>query len=61
MHFDLTPDQRELKETIRDFAQREVAPRAEELDRNAVLRKDGHSPRPDRGDWAGLRAGPGAR
>ena len=40
MHFDLTPDQRELKETIRDFAQREVAPRAEELDRNAVFPTD---------------------
>ncbi|MCC5986359.1 MAG: acyl-CoA dehydrogenase family protein [Pararhodobacter sp.] len=33
MHFELTADQKELKETIRDFAQREVAPKAQELDR----------------------------
>lgn len=33
MHFELSPDQKELKESIRDFAQREVAPRAQELDR----------------------------
>jgi len=35
MNFDLTPEQRELQETIRDFAAREVAPRAETLDREA--------------------------
>jgi len=35
MNFDLTPEQRELQQTIRDFATREVAPRAEELDREA--------------------------
>jgi len=40
MHFDLTPEQRELQETIRDFAQREVAPRAEALDREAVFPTD---------------------
>lgn len=34
MHFDLTPEQKELKQTIHDFAQAEIAPRAEELDRN---------------------------
>lgn len=33
MYFELTPDQKELKESIGDFAQREVAPRAQELDR----------------------------
>ncbi len=37
MHFDLTPEQKELKQTIHDFAQAEIAPRAEELDRNAAF------------------------
>ena len=33
MNFELTPEQKELKESIRAFAQAEIAPRAEELDR----------------------------
>ncbi len=33
MDFDLSDEQRLLRETVRDFATREVAPRAEELDR----------------------------
>lgn len=40
MHFDLTPEQKELKQTIHDFAQAEIAPRAEELDRNAEFPVD---------------------
>ena len=40
MHFELTPDQRELQETIREFAQREIAPRAEALDRDGVFPVD---------------------
>ncbi|GIX13469.1 MAG: acyl-CoA dehydrogenase [Paracoccaceae bacterium] len=40
MNFDLTPEQRELKQTIRDFARREVAPRAEALDREGVFPVD---------------------
>lgn len=35
MHFDLSPEQKELQQTIHDFAQAEIAPRAEELDRKA--------------------------
>src|SRR5579871_4798756 len=33
MNFDLTDEQRLIQQTVRDFAQAEVAPRAEELDR----------------------------
>ncbi len=33
MNFDLSDEQRLLRDTVRDFARREVAPRAEELDR----------------------------
>ncbi|MGR3321156.1 MAG: acyl-CoA dehydrogenase family protein [Pseudooceanicola sp.] len=33
MHFDLSPEQKELQQTIHDFAQAEIAPIAEELDR----------------------------
>ncbi|MEY8843229.1 acyl-CoA dehydrogenase family protein [Cribrihabitans sp. XS_ASV171] len=33
MHFDLSPEQKELQRTIHDFAQAEIAPLAEELDR----------------------------
>jgi len=33
MHFELSPEQAELQETITDFAQAEIAPVAEELDR----------------------------
>jgi alkylation response protein AidB-like acyl-CoA dehydrogenase len=33
MDFDLTDEQRLLRDTVRDFARNEVAPRAEELDR----------------------------
>src|SRR5918994_4624834 len=33
MDFDLTDEQRLLRDTVRDFARREVAPVAEELDR----------------------------
>ncbi|RBI70130.1 acyl-CoA dehydrogenase [Roseovarius sp. TE539] len=33
MHFELSPEQAELQETINDFAQAEIAPVAEELDR----------------------------
>jgi len=40
MHFDLTPEQKELKQTIHDFAQAEIAPRAEELDRNGEFPVD---------------------
>jgi alkylation response protein AidB-like acyl-CoA dehydrogenase len=40
MNFDLTPDQLALQERVRSFAQTEVAPRAEELDRNAVFPTD---------------------
>jgi alkylation response protein AidB-like acyl-CoA dehydrogenase len=35
MHFDLSPEQKELQQTIHDFAQAEIAPIAEELDRKA--------------------------
>ena len=40
MNFDLTPDQKELQQTIRDFAQREIAPRAEALDREGAFPVD---------------------
>ena len=40
MHFELTPDQKDLQQTIRDFAQREIAPRAEALDREGVFPVD---------------------
>ncbi|HEX6619752.1 MAG TPA: acyl-CoA dehydrogenase family protein, partial [Solirubrobacteraceae bacterium] len=33
MHFDLPDDHRLLQETVRDFAEQEVRPVAEELDR----------------------------
>ena len=33
MHFDLPDDHRLLQETVRDFAQQQIAPVAEELDR----------------------------
>lgn len=37
MNFDLTPEQLELQESIRSFAQAEIAPLAEELDSKAVF------------------------
>ncbi|WP_439574760.1 acyl-CoA dehydrogenase family protein [Phreatobacter sp.] len=40
MNFDLTPDQAALKERVHAFAQAEVAPRAEQLDRDAVFPTD---------------------
>ena len=40
MNFDLTPDQIALQERVREFAQEEVAPRAEQLDRDAVFPTD---------------------
>jgi short-chain 2-methylacyl-CoA dehydrogenase len=40
MNFDLTPDQIALQERVREFAQAEVAPRAEQLDRDAVFPTD---------------------
>lgn len=40
MNFDLTPDQEALKERVHSFAQAEIAPRAEELDRNASFPTD---------------------
>ncbi|MDP3546402.1 MAG: acyl-CoA dehydrogenase family protein [Phreatobacter sp.] len=40
MNFDLTPDQVALQERVREFAQAEVAPRAEQLDRDAVFPTD---------------------
>jgi len=40
MNFELTPEQRELQQTIHDFAQREVAPRAEALDREGSFPVD---------------------
>ncbi len=35
MHFDLTPDQKAIRDLVRDFAEREVKPRAAEFDRTA--------------------------
>jgi len=40
LNFDLTPDQIALQEKIREFAQAEIAPRAEQLDREAVFPTD---------------------
>ena len=37
MNFDLTPDQKALQGMVREFAQAEIAPRAEQLDREAVF------------------------
>jgi alkylation response protein AidB-like acyl-CoA dehydrogenase len=37
MNFDLTPDQRQLQARVRDFAQAEVAPIAERLDRDGIF------------------------
>src|SRR6266850_3655744 len=34
VNFDLTPEQEMLRRTVREFAEREIAPRAPELDRN---------------------------
>ena len=40
MDFDLTPSQSELQETIRAFAQAEIAPRAQQLDREGEFPTD---------------------
>ncbi|MBO6837440.1 MAG: acyl-CoA dehydrogenase family protein [Alphaproteobacteria bacterium] len=40
MNFDLTPEQKELKQAIHDFAQAEIAPRAEALDREGEFPVD---------------------
>lgn len=40
MNFDLTPDQKALQASIREFAQAEVAPRAEALDRDGTFPTD---------------------
>lgn len=40
MNFELTPEQKELQQSIREFAQAEIAPRAEELDRNGEFPVD---------------------
>ncbi len=40
MHFDLSPEQKELQQTIHDFAQAEIAPIAEELDRKGEFPVD---------------------
>ncbi|MBX9587739.1 MAG: acyl-CoA dehydrogenase family protein [Hyphomonadaceae bacterium] len=37
MNFDLTPDQKALQERIREFAQAEIAPQAEKLDRDGTF------------------------
>lgn len=37
MNFDLTPDQKALQERIREYAQAEIAPQAEKLDREGVF------------------------
>jgi short/branched chain acyl-CoA dehydrogenase len=37
MNFDLSPDQKQLQARVRDFAQNEVAPVAEKLDRDGVF------------------------
>lgn len=40
MNFDLTDEQKSIRETVRKFAQKEVAPRAEELDRTGEFPYD---------------------
>ena len=40
MDFGLTPDQRELRDRVAEFAQNEIAPRAEALDRDAKFPTD---------------------
>jgi hypothetical protein len=40
LNFDLTPDQIALQEKVREFAQAEIAPRAEQLDRDGVFPTD---------------------
>lgn len=40
MNFELTPEQQELKQAIHDFAQAEIAPRAEQLDREGKFPVD---------------------
>ncbi|MDX5360924.1 MAG: acyl-CoA dehydrogenase family protein [Alphaproteobacteria bacterium] len=40
MDFDLTPDQQALQNNVREFAQAEIAPRAEALDRDGVFPTD---------------------
>jgi alkylation response protein AidB-like acyl-CoA dehydrogenase len=40
MDFNLSEDQRELQQSVADFAQKEVAPRAEQLDRDGVFPTD---------------------
>ncbi|ADZ69509.1 acyl-CoA dehydrogenase family protein [Polymorphum gilvum] len=40
MDFELTPDQKALQANIRDFAQAEIAPHAEQLDRDGVFPTD---------------------
>jgi short/branched chain acyl-CoA dehydrogenase len=40
MNFDLTPDQKALQDRVREFAQAEIAPRAEQLDRDGVFPTD---------------------
>src|SRR5262245_66080882 len=37
MNFDLSPDQQQLQARVRDFAQAEIAPIAEKLDRDGVF------------------------
>jgi len=37
LNFDLTPDQKALQERIREYAQAEIAPQAEKLDREGVF------------------------
>jgi alkylation response protein AidB-like acyl-CoA dehydrogenase len=37
MNFDLSPDQQQLQARVRDFAQAEIAPIAETLDRDGVF------------------------
>jgi alkylation response protein AidB-like acyl-CoA dehydrogenase len=37
MNFDLTPEQRAIRESVREWAQRELAPRAYELDRDGAF------------------------
>src|SRR5437867_2188676 len=40
MDFDLTPEQEEFRKAVREFAEEVVAPRAEEMDREAKLPLD---------------------